>query len=169
VAPAYRAAFVGCLVVAAFAQASVIDSRPVYLAGMERPVQAILNAKPTARIFYAGPCDSAFVFYLRKADEQRRARVFRATVQAEDPKDFRTFLERQKVDFIVFEDTQQQVEAQMPEHTRFREEVRTAVTEVPGIAHLADFDLPYGRPGLETNIRLRVYSRFGPGSQAAAK
>ncbi|HXG08801.1 MAG TPA: glycosyltransferase family 39 protein [Gemmataceae bacterium] len=164
--PAPGWVFAGGLTCAALVQAFAIDSRPFYLAGMDRPVQTVLGANPAARILYSGPCDAAFVFYVRQADGQRQARVYRTTVRPEEPKDLRPFLRGEKIDFIVFEDTAQEAEAQMPEHVRFREEIRALVADDPSVAHVGDFDLPYGRPGKESTIRVRVYSRLGSDTHA---
>jgi 4-amino-4-deoxy-L-arabinose transferase-like glycosyltransferase len=160
-APGDRPVLRGCIGLAllgvAVAQPFLIDARCPALAGMGRPVEAILARQPNARILYSGPLDSAFVYYVRQADPSRQARVSRATVQLTDARALKAFLEKENIGFLVFEETDEGPLSAL--YRPFRDEIRTLVRESKAFTSMGRFEMSYGVPG---KLRTCIVSVYGP-------
>jgi hypothetical protein len=90
-------------------------------------------------------------------DEGRRARVYRATVQLEDPKALATFLQAEKIDVIVFEGEPAPYET--PPYAEFRKEIESFVGTSKAFTRVGEYDFLYGRPGKEKAMPLLAYAR----------
>jgi hypothetical protein len=158
--------FAGCMSTALVVQACLIKIPNFYLAHMDQPVQRILAAGPKPRIFYSGNFDACFIYYLHKADEAQQARVWRATVQTEDPEALASFLKNQQIDVIVFEGKPFPTEAWL--HGQFRKKLARYLAANTEFACLGEFQFLVGEPGREKTLPLLVYTRQSAHFQMAA-
>jgi 4-amino-4-deoxy-L-arabinose transferase-like glycosyltransferase len=93
-----------CVVgLAATVQAALLRPHLVDVVDMNRVVDRVMAASSNPRALYCGHLDGAFVFYVRCADLDRRARVYRATVQVKDAKELEEFIKNERIDLIVVE------------------------------------------------------------------
>jgi hypothetical protein len=158
--PVWRTgALAGLLIVAFAAQALLVPVPPTYLTGMDKPVEAILARQPDARILYSGDFDAAFIFYLRKADSSRQARVYRTTVQVEDPNELASFLQQERIDVIVCESEV------LPQETalkrEFHKQLKTYVVQNKSFIRVGECELLLGQPGKEKPFPVAIYARSG--------
>jgi 4-amino-4-deoxy-L-arabinose transferase-like glycosyltransferase len=149
----------GFTILVAIVQSYAVEVAPFhyYLSNMRHPVEAILTQRPEARIFYSGKNDAAFIFYIRGKDHERRARVYRASVQIERPEGVAAFIANEGIDVIVYEtDTQR---SGLSDYTAFRRAIETLVRTDSSFLPLGRFDLPYEGEGIAGTVTLMLYMR----------
>lgn len=147
---------VAVLALAIAASHTALAARPFnyHLAGMDRPVTAILTADPSANIFYAGRFDAAFVFYVRQGDRTRRARVHRATVQLEQPEELAKYIAAKRISVLAFE-----IDAPEEGYARFAGAIERAVAQSREFVFLGKFPLEYQGEGMHGHSAVQVYAR----------
>lgn len=146
------------VIVVAIGQAS-LSTPPFnyYLSHMDRPVRAILAADPSANIFYAGRFDAAFVFYLRRADTARMARVHRATVQLERPEELARYVADRRIGVLAYEIAGADVAGDG--QALFAAAIEGLVAQLPQFSSLGRFPLEYAGAGIRGRAEVQVYAR----------
>ncbi len=147
------------LVTFAIVQVVAVSSRPeyVYLSGMRAPAAAMLGASSDPSILYSGHQDAAFVFYLRSIDSERRARVFRATVQVQRASDLDDFLVNQEIDYVAYEATD--VIGTPAAYGEFRAVLVAILANNSRYEKIGVFDLKHGLDSITGTVPLVVYRR----------
>ena len=148
------------LVVIAVVQAVAVPpwAPYTYLSGLERPISAILDENPDARILYSGRGDAGFVFYLRSLDIERRAQVQRASVQVSQPDELDAFLADYDADYLVLEASNPGYDT-LEIMDQFRDSILARMQTSSDYAAPAVYELPYGVDEPEGYVTLHVYRR----------
>ncbi len=115
----------------------------LWLAETSLPAQAVFIGEDDLRVLYSGPYSAAFVLALRSLDSERRAHVYRGTVQLESGADIATFLERHAIDVIVLEMSDSRTG--LVEFDRLRDSVLETLQRTGAYRRVAAFGLPIGR------------------------
>lgn len=130
----------------------------VYLTGMGSVAQNILDKSPNASILYSGRNDAAFVFYLRSLDTERRAQVFRASVQVTRPDTLARFIQEQSIEFIAVEVHNPGYD-QLKIIDQFRDSILEEVQDSHAYNLIARFELPFGVSAITGHVQLHIYRR----------
>ncbi len=140
-------------------QAALLEPRTDYL-WLEKtslPARAVLAHPGEVRVLYSGPYSAAFVLALRGLDDERRARVYRGTVQLGIGDDIAAFLERHAIDFIVLEMSDSRTG--LVEFDRLRDALLESLQQRRTYTRVAAFGLPIGRTQHDDVVDVWVFRR----------
>lgn len=109
--------------------------------------------------------ESAFIFYVRKYDTDRRSRVLRTGNEISRPNEIMDSIKQNRIDIVVVESENLRKGASSGIYDLFHSKLGSIVRQEHLFKHLRDFPVLYGHPGKEEQLLLRVYS-VGDGKKA---
>lgn len=128
-----------------------------YVQDVDKAVQAILSEDRSSRILYHGAFESAFIFYTRKYDSGRLARVFRTTNELNDPETLVEDLSKHNINFIVIESENLRKNVYGGIYDEFYHKLNELVIEKDKFQNFGHFKTLFGKPNKEKVIYLKIY------------
>lgn len=133
-----------------------------YVQDIDKVVKAILSEDRSARILYHGAFESAFVFYTRKNDSDRKARVFRTANELNDPENLLGDIIQQDINFIAIESEDLRKAQHGGVYSNFYIELNDLIKQKENLfQNIANFRALYGQPHKEKKVYLKIYKVKG--------
>jgi hypothetical protein len=137
-------------------QVAMLQPHLVDVVEMNRVVDTVMAASSHPRALYCGHLDGAFVFYVRCVDVDRRARVYRATVQVKDAKELEKFIKDERIDLIVVE---QREGARKSPWTLFSDAITGMMRTSSAFALHEEQSVLLTGPRADERVRIAIYLR----------
>ncbi len=138
--------------------AGISNAKALYVQGVDKAVQAVLSEDTSAKILYHGTFESPFVFYLRKYDSDRQARVFRTTNEFNDSEKILEDLSKYHVNFVVIESENFRETHKEGLYSSFYSALNELIREEKEtFQHFGDFKTLFGKPNKEKVVYIKIY------------
>lgn len=128
-----------------------------YVQGVDKAARLILAEDKSAKILYHGAFESAFIFYVRKFDVERKARVLRTANELSNSKALANDINTHEIDYIVVEAENLRKGAYGGIYDEFWYGILDLTREETKFRHLADIKVRWGKPKQEKDMYLKIF------------
>jgi len=137
--------------------AGISMAKPPYVQGVDKAVRLILSEEESPSILYHGAFESAFIFYVRKYDDKRNARVMRTANELSDPDTLTEDINKHEVEFVVIEGENLRKGAYGGIYDVFWQRIHDMTKNKDKFHHIADIVVRWGKPKQERDIYLNIF------------
>ena len=132
-------------------------AKPPYVQGIDKAVHLLFSEEESPSILYHGAFESAFIFYVRKHDDKRNARVLRTANELSDPDALTEDINSYGVEFVVIEGENLRKGAYGGIYDVFWQRIHNLTKNKDKFHHLADIKVRWGKPKQERDVYLNIF------------
>lgn len=137
---------------------SIPEAKARYVQHVDQAVQMVLDQNQAPRILYHGEFESVFIFYTRKYDINRTARVFRTANEIENLDNILEDLAKNDINFIAIESEDLRKIMHGGIYSQFYQNLHELLQkENERFAYIGKVPTLYGKPGKEQAVDIQIY------------